>query len=129
MGDSAAADAGKRFLKEFGADYKAKSGFDREKTYGVVEHGLVYDDFHREVRYGLTLRRRGTLSPGPDAEVILDEPAAYDPEVGDPADEIDRVARDLDLTRAEVLVRFKRAGLVDEGFSLADFTLPNREEG
>lgn len=128
MGDSAATDAGERFLKEFGADYKAKSGFDGDQTYVVVEHGLVYDDFHREVRYGLTLRRRGTLSPGPDAEVILDEPAAYDPEHMDWEDEIDRVARDLDLNRAEVLGRFKRAGLVDEDFTLADFTFPKGQE-
>lgn len=128
MGDSGAASAGERFIEEFGADYKAKSGFDGDRSYVVVEHGLVYDDFHREVRYGLTLRRRGTLRPVP-VPVILDEPAAYDPEHMDWEDEIDRVARDLDLTRAEVLVRFKRAGLVDEGFSLADFPLANREEG
>lgn len=129
MGDSGAASAGERFIAEFGADYKAKSFFDGDRSYVVGEHGLVYDDFHREVRYGLTLRRRGALSPGPDAQVILDESAAYDPEHGDWADEIDRVARDLDLSPAEVLVRFKRAGLVDEGFSLADFPLANREEG
>lgn len=128
MGDSGAASAGERFIEEFGADYKAKSGFDKNRTYVVVEHGLVYDDFHREVRYGLTLHQRGHLRPVP-VPVILDEPAAYDPEHMDWEDEIDRVARDLGLSRAEVLVRFKRAGLVDEGFSLADFPLANREEG
>lgn len=120
MGDCSAGRAGERFLAEFGDDYRQASGLRVGMIYVVETHGLVYDDFHREVKYSVTLQNFHSEADE-KLEVILDQPAAYDTEVHDPVDEICRVARDLDLPVFEVFKRFKRADLVPDNFTLADF--------